>query len=68
MRNGQMHGLVVQHPMNMGYLGVTRMVDHLQGRPVERRIDTGVWMITPENLDEPEMAELLNPPVDQYLN
>ncbi|HEY8534905.1 MAG TPA: substrate-binding domain-containing protein [Vicinamibacterales bacterium] len=68
MRNGQMHGLVVQHPMNMGYLGVMRMVDHLQGRPVERRIDTGVWMITPENLDEPEMAELLNPPVDQYLN
>src|SRR5690606_19743948 len=68
MRNGQMHGLVVQHPMNMGYLGVMRMVDHLQGRQVERRIDTGVWMITPENLQQPEMAELLHPPVDEYLN
>ena len=33
---GQMHGLVVQNPMNMGYLGVLRMVDHLQGKPVER--------------------------------
>ena len=68
IENGQMHGLVVQHPMNMGYLGVMRMVDHLQGRQVERRIDTGVWMITPENLDEPSVVELLHPPVDEYLN
>ena len=65
---GQMHGLVVQNPMNMGYLGVLRMVDHLQGKPVDKRIDTGVWMITPENLQQPEMAELLHPPVDEYLN
>jgi ribose transport system substrate-binding protein len=64
---GQMHGLVVQNPMNMGYLGVIRMVDHLQGRPVERRIDTGVWMITPENLKAPESAALLHPPVGEYL-
>jgi ribose transport system substrate-binding protein len=67
IRTGQMHGLVVQNPMNMGYLGVLRMVDHLQGRPVERRIDTGVWMITKENMDAPATAELLHPPVDQYL-
>ena len=65
---GQMHGLVVQNPMNMGYLGVLRMVDHLQGKPVEPRIDTGVWMITKENMNEPATAELLHPPVDQYLN
>lgn len=65
---GQMHGLVVQNPMNMGYLGVMRMVDHLQGRTVEKRIDTGVWMITKENLKQPETAELLHPPVEQYLN
>jgi ribose transport system substrate-binding protein len=64
---GQMHGLVVQNPMNMGYLGVLRMVDHLKGRPVEPRIDTGVWMITKENMKEPATAELLHPPVDQYL-
>ena len=65
---GQMHGLVVQNPMNMGYLGVLRMVDHLQGKPVDERIDTGVWMITKENLNEPATAELLHPPVDRYLN
>ena len=65
---GQMHGLVVQNPLNMGYLGVLRMVDHLQGKPVEARIDTGVWMITKENLKEPATAELLHPPVERYLN
>ena len=68
IENGQMHGLVVQNPMNMGYLGVLRMVDHLQGKPVDRRIDTGVWMITKENMNDQETAELLHPPVAQYLN
>ena len=61
-------GLVVQNPLNMGYLGVLRMVDHLQGRPVETRIDTGVWMITKDNLKETATAELLHPPVERYLN
>jgi ribose transport system substrate-binding protein len=63
IRNGQMHGIVVQNPARMGYLGVKTMVDHLQGRPVDKRVDTGVWLITPENLDTSESQELLNPPV-----
>jgi ribose transport system substrate-binding protein len=58
--NGQMHGLVVQNPLNM--------VEHLQGRKVEPRIDTGVWMITKDNLAAPQTAELLHPPVEKYLN
>lgn len=67
MRSGDIHGLVVQNPMRMGYLGVVTMVEHLQGKPVERRIDTGVAVITPENLDEPESQALVDPPVEQYL-
>lgn len=67
MRNKQLHGIVVQNPFTMGYLGVKTMVDHLSGRPVERRIDTGVVIVTPENLDSPEIKELLSPPIDQYL-
>ena len=35
-------GLVLQDPVNMGYLGVKTMVAHLKGEPVEKRIDTGV--------------------------
>jgi ribose transport system substrate-binding protein len=67
MRAKQLHGLVVQNPFNMGYLGVRTMFDSLQGKPVEKRIDTGVTMITPDNLDQAEMQALLRPPLDQYL-
>lgn len=68
LRSGQLHGLVVQNPLNMGYLGVKTMVAHLQGRPIEKRIDTGVWMITGENIDEEESQALLRPPIEKYLD
>ena len=67
MRARQLHGIVVQNPFNMGYLGVRTMFDSLQGKPVEKRIDTGVTMITLDNLDHGDMQLLLHPPLDQYL-
>jgi len=63
----QLQGIVVQNPFNMGYLGVKTMVESLQGKPVEKRIDTGVTMITPDNLNAAETQALLHPPLDQYL-
>ena len=57
----------MQSPFNMGYLGVRTMVEHLQGKAVEKRIDTGVTMVTPDNLDAAETQTLLHPPLDQYL-
>src|SRR6266404_2619220 len=67
LRSKQLHGIVVQNPFNMGYLGVRTMFDSLQGKPVEKRIDTGVTMITLDNLDGAETQTLLHPPLDQYL-
>ncbi|HEY3130419.1 MAG TPA: substrate-binding domain-containing protein [Acidobacteriota bacterium] len=67
MKNKQLQGLVLQDPINMGYMGVKTMVSHLQGRKVEKRIDTGVYLITPENMDEPRSHELLHPPFEKYL-
>lgn len=67
MRNKQLHGIVVQNPFNMGYLGVRTMVEHLLGKAVEKRVDTGVTMVTPKNLNAPEIQTLLHPPLDQYL-
>ena len=63
MRNKQMQGTILQSPFNMGYLGVKTMVESLMGKPVEKRIDTGVALVTPENLDDPKIKELLQPPV-----
>jgi ribose transport system substrate-binding protein len=67
MKAKQLDGVAVQNPMKMGYLGVKTMVDHLKGRPVEKRIDTGVAMVTPETMDTPEMMALTHPPIDKYL-
>ena len=43
------------------------MVEHLQGKPVEKRVDTGATMVTPEKLDAPELQRLLHPPLAKYL-
>jgi len=67
LKNGDVQGLVVQNPVFMGYKGVMTMIEHLQGKPVEKRIDTGVVLVTPENCEQPEVKELLYPPLDKYL-
>jgi ribose transport system substrate-binding protein len=67
MKNGDVQGLVVQNPMRMGYLGVMTMINHLRGQAVEKRVDTGVVLATPENAESPEVAELLHPPFDKYV-
>jgi ribose transport system substrate-binding protein len=63
----QLHGIIVQNPFNMGYLGVKTMVDSLLGKPVDRKIDTGVMLVTKENMQSAEVQTLLHPPLDQYL-
>lgn len=68
MKAGQLQGVVLQNPLRMGDLGVRTMVDHLRGKPVEKRVDTGVALVTPKNLDDPASAALLRPPFEQYLN
>jgi ribose transport system substrate-binding protein len=67
IRANQLHGIVVQNPFNMGYLGVQTMVAQLLGKPVEKKIDTGVMLVTKENLETPEVQTLLHPPLEQYL-
>jgi ribose transport system substrate-binding protein len=67
MRAKQLQGIVVQNPFNMGYLGVRTMVESLQGKTVDKRIDTGVTMVTPDNLDAKDTQTLLHPPLAEYL-
>lgn len=67
LERGEFDSLVLQDPLNMAYLGVKTMVAHLRGEPVDERIDTGVTLVTRENMDEPRMRELLSPDVDRWL-
>jgi ribose transport system substrate-binding protein len=67
LRNTSINGLVLQDPINMGYLGVMTMVQHLQGKKVEKLIDTGSIVATPENMDEPAIKNLLEPDYKKWL-
>src|SRR4029079_16883621 len=73
LQEGTLDGLVLQDPVQMGYLAITPLVTHMKGEagerrrtsrgraPVERRIDTGVKVATRENMDQPGMKELVHP-------
>jgi len=65
---GHIQGLVVQNPFRMGELGVRAAIDHIDGRTVERRIDTGATMVTHENMAQPEIRELLAPDLARWLD
>lgn len=68
IQNGEIHGLAVQDPFNMGYLGVKTTAAFIRGEDYDKRIDTGVTMVIPENMNEPEVQRLLYPEVDKWLN
>jgi ribose transport system substrate-binding protein len=68
LSSDQVHGLVLQNPFRMGELGVHAAVDKLGGKPVEKRIDTGVWMATHETMATPEIKALLSPDLGPWLN
>lgn len=61
LEDGVVQALVVQDPYNMGYLGVKSAVQAAKGETVETRVDTGVTLVTKENLQTPEVQRLLNP-------
>ncbi len=67
LKKGDIQGLIVQNPVRMGYLGVMTMMRYLRGETVDKRIDTGVHLVTQENMEEPEIHDLLYPPLDKYL-
>ena len=56
-----MHGIVLQDPVQIGYLAVKTAVQHVRGEEVERRIATGEHIATPENMDDPLIHQLLHP-------
>jgi ribose transport system substrate-binding protein len=61
LEDGTIDGLVLQDPVKMGYLAITTLVAQIKGEKVERRIDTGVQVATPQNMKQPDMNALLHP-------
>ena len=67
LKRGDVQALVVQNPMKMGYLGVMTIVDAINKKRVPKKVDTGVQVVTAENMEQPEIKELVYPPYDKYL-
>jgi ribose transport system substrate-binding protein len=58
LEKGDLDSLVVQNPYKMGYEGVMSLVDLKAGKTPEKRIDTGVVLMTKDNLETPEVKAL----------
>lgn len=59
LKSGALDALIVQDPFKMGYEGVKAAVAVLNGKEIPKRLDTGVYVVTRENLNQPEIARLL---------
>jgi len=59
LQSGEIDALIVQDPFKMGYEGVKAAMMALNGEPVQKRLDTGVYVVTRENLDQPEIRRLI---------
>lgn len=61
LEEGVITGFVVQNPYNMGYLGVKASADLLDGKTIEKRIDTGATYVNKDNLNSDDIQKLLYP-------
>lgn len=68
LKQGEIDALILQNPMRMGYLGVKTMVQHVRRQTIEKRLDTGVVLVTPHNADQPEIKDLLTPDLKPWLS
>ncbi len=67
MRSGHIQGLIAQDPFDMGYQGVKTAIAVLNSEKVEMRIATRLATITPENLNSPDVKELVEPELEKWL-
>jgi ribose transport system substrate-binding protein len=61
LESGAINALVLQDPYGMGYKGVDTAVKHLDGEKVEKLVDTGITIVTKENMKDKEIQGLLDP-------
>lgn len=59
IRNGILHAIAVQGSYQMGYMGVKAVAKIIAGEKVEKKIDTGVVIVTKDNIDSDEAKNVL---------
>lgn len=67
LRSGVIDSLVVQNPFRMGYESTRAIGLKLAGQTPPAKIDSGATLVRREDLDKPEIRELLHPNIERYL-
>jgi ribose transport system substrate-binding protein len=65
---GEIDALVLQNPFKMGELTLHALVDHLRGKAVPTRTDTGAQVLDRKNLALPEIQALVKPDLAKWLD
>lgn len=64
MRSGILDATILQNPYTMGYSGVAYAKRLIDSENIQKKIDTGVTVITSENINQPYVQLLLYPDQD----
>ncbi len=64
LTDGDIYALIVQDPFRMGYDGVKTALAASKGEKVPEKVDTGVNVITKDNMNTERSQALLNPKLD----
>ena len=67
VQEGIIDSLIVQSPFAMGFEGVRTLCEKFEGKTPQRRVNTGVMLITKGNLFEPQVQQLIHPSLEKYL-
>lgn len=67
MKAGVIDAMVVQDPFRMGFEAVKTVVDKLNGTTPPKTIDLSAHLIRRDDLDKPEVRQLLFPDLKKYL-
>jgi ribose transport system substrate-binding protein len=61
LETGSIHALIVQDPYGMGYKGTDYALQKISGQEIPEEVDTGVAVVTKENMNNEDIVGILNP-------
>ena len=67
LKAGVIDSIVVQDPFKMGYESTKAIAVHLAGGQPTETMDSGAHLLLPENVDTPQMREIVFPDIKKWL-
>jgi ribose transport system substrate-binding protein len=59
LKQGLVQSLIAQEPYDIGFQAVQQAVNALTGKPVKRKIQTGLVIVTKKNMNQPNVSKYL---------